>query len=102
MASVWRACVSFAAPSPFIKSWKNSDEFLGTEETILYGSCFDANGGLFETLLGVDDAVISDELNHAVSLTAFGFARRSGIATKITTWPIWAGSWSKPMTPVAK
>ena len=40
-------------------------EFLGTEDTILYGSCFDANGGLFETLLGADDAVISDELNHA-------------------------------------
>jgi glycine C-acetyltransferase len=40
-------------------------EFLGTEDTILYGSCFDANGGLFETLLGLDDAVISDELNHA-------------------------------------
>jgi glycine C-acetyltransferase len=40
-------------------------EFLGTEDTILYGSCFDANGGLFETLLGSDDAVISDELNHA-------------------------------------
>lgn len=39
--------------------------FLGTEDTILYGSCFDANGGLFETLLGPDDAVISDELNHA-------------------------------------
>jgi len=40
-------------------------EFLGTEDTILYGSCFDANGGLFETLLGAEDAVISDELNHA-------------------------------------
>jgi len=40
-------------------------EFLGTEDTILYGSAFDANGGLFETLLGPDDAVISDELNHA-------------------------------------
>jgi len=38
---------------------------LGTEETILYSSCFDANGGLFETLLGEGDAVISDELNHA-------------------------------------
>ena len=37
----------------------------GTEDTILYGSCFDANGGLFETLLGAEDAVISDELNHA-------------------------------------
>ncbi|MGZ2461726.1 glycine C-acetyltransferase [Rhizobium anhuiense] len=39
--------------------------FLGTEDTILYGSAFDANGGLFETLLGAEDAVISDELNHA-------------------------------------
>ena len=40
-------------------------EFLGTEDTILYSSCFDANGGLFETLLGAEDAIISDELNHA-------------------------------------
>jgi len=40
-------------------------QFLGTEDTILYSSCFDANGGLFETLLGAEDAVISDELNHA-------------------------------------
>jgi glycine C-acetyltransferase len=39
--------------------------FLGMEDTILYSSCFDANGGLFETLLSADDAVISDELNHA-------------------------------------
>jgi glycine C-acetyltransferase len=39
--------------------------FLGTEDAILYSSCFDANGGLFETLLGPEDAVISDELNHA-------------------------------------
>jgi len=39
--------------------------FMGTEDTILYSSCFDANGGLFETLLGPEDAVLSDELNHA-------------------------------------
>ena len=39
--------------------------FLGTEETILYSSCFDANGGLFETLVGPEDVVISDALNHA-------------------------------------
>jgi glycine C-acetyltransferase len=39
--------------------------FLGMEDSILYGSCFDANGGLFETLLGPEDAIISDELNHA-------------------------------------
>ena len=40
-------------------------QFLQTEDTILYSSCFDANGGLFETILGPDDAIISDELNHA-------------------------------------
>ena len=40
-------------------------EYLGTEDTILYSSCFDANTGLFETLLSKQDAIISDELNHA-------------------------------------
>ena len=40
-------------------------EFLGTEDTILFSSCFDANGGVFETLFGPEDAIISDELNHA-------------------------------------
>src|SRR5580698_4072601 len=39
--------------------------FLGADDTLLYSSCFDANGGVFETLLGEEDAVISDELNHA-------------------------------------
>ena len=40
-------------------------QFLGTEDTILYSSCFDANAGLFETVLDKEDVVISDELNHA-------------------------------------
>jgi glycine C-acetyltransferase len=44
---------------------KRISRFLGTEDTILYSSCFDANGGLFETLLGPEDVVISDALNHA-------------------------------------
>lgn len=44
---------------------KKISKFLGTDDTILYSSCYDANGGLFETLLAVDDAIISDELNHA-------------------------------------
>lgn len=44
---------------------KKLSEFLGTEDTILYSSCFDANGGLFETILNQDDAIISDSLNHA-------------------------------------
>jgi len=44
---------------------KKISEFLGTEDTILYAACFDANGGVFEPLLGDADAIISDELNHA-------------------------------------
>ncbi len=44
---------------------KSVSEFFGTDDTILYSSCFDANGGLFETILSAEDAVISDELNHA-------------------------------------
>ena len=44
---------------------KELSKFLGTDDTILYSSCFDANGGLFETLLGPEDAIISDQLNHA-------------------------------------
>lgn len=44
---------------------KKISEFLGTEASILYAACFDANGGLFETLFGPEDAIISDELNHA-------------------------------------
>ena len=44
---------------------KQISSFVGMEDTILYSSCFDANGGLFETLLGPEDAIISDELNHA-------------------------------------
>ncbi len=44
---------------------KRLSQFLGTEDTILYGSCFDANGGIFEAILSAEDAVISDALNHA-------------------------------------
>lgn len=49
--------------------------FLGTEDTILYSSCFDANGGLFETVLGEEDAVISDELNHASIIDGIRLSR---------------------------
>jgi glycine C-acetyltransferase len=50
---------------PHLELESRLSAFLGTEATILYGSCFDANGGLFETLLGEEDAILSDELNHA-------------------------------------
>ena len=62
MASVRFIC---GTQEPHKKLEARLSEFLGTEDTILYSSCFDANGGLFETLLGEQDAVISDELNHA-------------------------------------
>jgi len=56
-------------------------EFLGTEDTILYSSCFDANTGLFETLLGPDDAVISDSLTTPASLMVLDSVRQSAIVT---------------------
>jgi glycine C-acetyltransferase len=49
--------------------------FLGTEDTILYSSCFDANGGLFETILGEQDAIISDELNHTSIIDGIRLSR---------------------------
>jgi glycine C-acetyltransferase len=62
MASVRFIC---GTQRPHRELERQLSEFLGTEDTILYSSCFDANGGLFETLLGEQDAIISDELNHA-------------------------------------
>ena len=65
-ASGWRRCASSAAPRPSTPPLESRlSEFLGTEATILYSSCFDANGGVFEVLFGAEDAIVSDELNHA-------------------------------------
>ena len=57
-------------------------EFLGMEDTILYSSCFDANGGLFETLLNEQDAVISDELNHASIIDGIRLCKASRLRYK--------------------
>ena len=62
MSSVRFIC---GTQSPHKQLEERLSAFLGTEDTILYSSCFDANAGLFETLLGPDDAIISDSLNHA-------------------------------------
>ncbi|MFC1629534.1 glycine C-acetyltransferase [Gemmatimonadota bacterium] len=62
MASVRFIC---GTQEPHAELEERISRFLGTEDTILYSSCFDANGGLFEALLGPEDAVFSDELNHA-------------------------------------
>ena len=60
--------------------------FLGTEDTILYSSCFDANGGLFETLLSEEDCVISDELNHASIIDGIRLCKAQR-AIAMETWP---------------
>ena len=62
MASVRFIC---GTQQPHKELERAISEFLGTEDTILYSSCWDANGGLFETILGTEDALISDDLNHA-------------------------------------
>ncbi len=64
-------------------------EFLGTEDTILYTSCFDANGGLFETLLGAEDAILSDALNHASIIDGVRLSKPKDFATRTTTWRTW-------------
>jgi glycine C-acetyltransferase len=56
--------------------------FLGTEATILYSSCFDANGGVFETLFGAEDAIISDELNHASVIDGIRLSRSQRLRYK--------------------
>lgn len=63
--------------------------FLGTEDTILYVACFDANGGVFEPLLGEDDVIISDELNHASIIDGVRLCKAKERVTKTTTWPNW-------------
>jgi len=62
LASVRFIC---GTQTPHVALEERMSQFLGTEATILYSSCFDANGGVFESLFGAEDAIISDELNHA-------------------------------------
>ncbi len=63
--------------------------FSALEDTILYSSCFDANGGLFETLLGEEDAVISDELNHASIIDGIRLCKAQRFRYATTTWTTW-------------
>ncbi|MFO6425791.1 aminotransferase class I/II-fold pyridoxal phosphate-dependent enzyme [Escherichia coli] len=63
--------------------------FLGMEDAILNSSCFDANGGLFETLLGAEDAIISDALNHAYYLMVCVCAKLNAIAMPTTICRSW-------------
>ena len=74
-------------------------EFLGTEDTILYSSCFDANAGLFEALLTAEDAVISDELNHASVIDGIRLCKARRLGTETATWTISSGAWARRPTP---
>jgi glycine C-acetyltransferase len=66
MVTACHRCVSYAEPGDLHKELEHKlAEFFGTEDTILYAACFDANGGVFEPLLTSEDAIISDSLNHA-------------------------------------
>jgi glycine C-acetyltransferase len=64
-------------------------EFYGTEDTILYAAAFDANGGVFEPLFTEEDAIISDELNHASIIDGIRLCKPRAIVTSTATWPIW-------------
>ena len=64
-------------------------EFFGTDDTILYSSCFDANSGLFEALLDENDAVVSDQLNHASIIDGIRLCKAQRCATRTATWTSW-------------
>ena len=69
-------------------------EFFGTEDTILYASCFDANGGLFEPLLTADDAIISDALNHAIWLISSASSKPHKLSVSASSLPTVYSPWT--------
>lgn len=81
---------------------KQIAEFFGKQDTILYAACFDANGGLFEPLLGENDAIISDALNHASIIDGVRLSEPSASAMPTVTWPTWRRSCRPPTPPAAR
>ena len=70
--------------------------FLGKDDAILYSSCWDANGGLFETILGDEDAILTDELNHASIIDGIRLCKaQRAFAIGIPTWPSWNAACKK-------
>ncbi len=87
MVLVWRLYALFVERKTATKFLERKlADFLGMEDAILYSSCFDANGGLFETLLGPEDAIISDALNHASIIDGVRLSRQNATATAIIIW----------------
>ena len=70
-------------------------DYFGTEDTILYAACFDANGGVFEPIFGQEDAIISDSLNHASIIDGVRLCKAVRTATPTPTWPSWRSVSSK-------
>jgi glycine C-acetyltransferase len=93
LASVRFICGTQDLHRRWNRGWR---AFLGMDDAILFAACFDANGGLFEPLLGPEDAVISDALNHASIIDGIRLSRRGAIATPIPTWPILRRSCNRP------
>ncbi len=88
-AMAWPRCASSAARRRSTSSSsKPASQVFGLEDTILYSSCFDANGGLFETLLSEEDAIISDALNHASIIDGVRLSKAKRFAMPTTTWPL--------------
>ena len=99
-ATAWPRCVSSAGRNRCTRSWKRaSSAFLGTDDTILYSSCFDANGGLFETILDEQDAVISDSLNHASIIDGIRLCRARRFDTTTATWRSSSSGCRRPPMP---
>jgi glycine C-acetyltransferase len=87
---LWLASVRFICGTQGVHKELEASlsDFLGTEDTILYGSCFDANGGLFETILGPEDAIISDELEPRLDHRRHPLCKAQRYRYKNATWPI--------------
>jgi hypothetical protein len=103
MVTVCHRYASSAEPETFTRSWRqNCRTFFGTEDTILYAACFDANGGVFEPLLTEEDAIISDALNHASIIDGVASVRLCATAMQMPTWKIlktaYSGSGSEIQT----
>jgi glycine C-acetyltransferase len=86
-ASAWLGALHLRHADPAQGARARMSAFLGMEDTILYSSCFDANGGVFETLLGEEDAIISDELNHASIIDGIRLCKAERYRYATTTWP---------------
>ena len=87
--SAWRRCASSAERRPAPRARSEIAGYLGKDDAILFAACFDANGGLFEPLLGEDDAIVSDALNHASIIDGIRLSQGQALPLRaMATWTI--------------